>query len=121
MKVQNYTSGSWQFFQLSQGEPSSTSQLYFLELLIFLLSFSGTAPITKNHEDFHELLRDHLSSARSDAAPGPGNKPWESVCRRVNELRSVFAANTASPSISAALKSAGPRLELGRPGDNAAD
>lgn len=106
---------------LSQGESSSTFQLYFLEPLIFPLSFSGIAPIMFHHKDFHELQRDHLSSAPSDAAPGPGKKPWESVCRRVNEFRSVFAANTALPSIAAALKSAGPRLELGRLRDNAAD
>ncbi|CAK6952023.1 unnamed protein product [Scomber scombrus] len=74
-----------------------------------------------NHKDFHELLRDHLSNAASDAAPGLGNKPWESVCGRVNEFRSVFAANTASPSTAVALKSAGPRLESGRLRDNAAD
>lgn len=123
MKVKIVTLGSCQFFQLllSQGEPSSTPQLYFLELLIFLLSFSATASITYNHKDFLELLRHHLSSAPSDAVPGPGNKPWESVCGRVNEFRSVFATNTASLSIAAALKSAGPRLESGHLWDNAAD
>lgn len=73
------------------------------------------------HKDFHELLGDHLSSAALDAMPGPGNKPWESVCGRVNEFRSVFAANTALPSSAPALKSAGSRLELGRLRDNAAD
>lgn len=62
-----------------------------------------------------------LSSTLSDAAAGPGNKPWESVCGRVNAFRSVFAANTALLSNAAALKSAGPRLESGRLGDNAAD
>lgn len=122
MKVQIVTLGSCQFFQLllSQGEPPSTPQLYFLELLIFLLSFS-VASNTYNHKDFLELLRHPLSSAPSDAVPGPGNKPWESVCGRVNEFRSVFSTNTASLSIAAALKSAGPRLESGHLRDNAGD
>ncbi|CAB1439024.1 unnamed protein product [Pleuronectes platessa] len=42
---------------------------------------------------------------------GPGNEPWESVCGRVNECRSVFAANTAPPSAAASLESSGPGCE----------
>lgn len=83
----------------------------FSRLLIFLHSF--------NYIQSQGRLR--LSCAPSEAAPGSGNKPWESVCGRVNEFRSVFATNTALLSIAVALKSAGPRLEPGHPQDNEAD
>lgn len=83
----------------------------FSKLSIFLHSF--------NYIQSQGWL--HLSCAPSEAAPDSGNKPWERVCGRVNEFRSVFATNTALLSIAAALKSAGPRLEPGHPRDNESD